>query len=256
MNKGNIIVFLTSEQGNSGSNHVRSDDRGGDNENDLVQDESQSTTDDGADDLSDDKVGVAISGASKHSVEDTSVKDVTSNKTQSSSNKEDGNLCELVSSITESKTQDEAEQGEDPENRLGGGNVNLRVEEHARASETDNGSKSKDGELDQLETEEVEKGTEDDQNGAENGLVVLNEFNEEVSRTRAGITRFTSDGVDGAGTVGADDGSAELGSIDRSGAHVALKNNNELLCGVVSSILTDVDSWVGDLEAFSGVGTV
>ncbi len=202
------------------------------------------------------KVGVAIGGASKHSVEDTSVEDITSDKTQSSSDKEDGNFSELVSSVTKTKTQDEAEQGEDPEDRLGGGDGNLRVEEHARTSETNKSGNGEDGELNQLETKEVEKGTEDDQNGTENVLVLLDEFNEEVSRAGASITGFTGDSVDSAGDVGGDAGSAEFGSSDSSLVHVALKNNNELLGGVISSILTDVDSRVGDHETFSGVGAV
>jgi hypothetical protein len=251
-----FIVELSREQGNSGSNHIRSDDRGGNNENDFVQDESQNATDEGADNLSGIKVGVAIGRASKHSVEDSSVEDITSDKTQSSSDKEDGNFSELVSSVTKTKTQDEAEQGENPENRLGGGDGNLRVEEHARTSETNNSGNGKDGELDQLETKEVEKGTEDDQNGTENVLVVLDEFNEEVSRAGASIKGFTSDSVNGAGAIGGEDRSAEFGSGDSSGILVTLKNNNELLGGVVSRILTDVDSRVGDLETFGGVGAV
>jgi hypothetical protein len=251
-----FIVELSREQSNSGSNHVGSDDRGGNNENDFVQDESQNTTDEGADNLSDIKVGVTVGRASKHSVEDGSVEDITSNKTQSSSDKEDGNLSELVSSVTKTKTQDEAEQGEDPENRLGGGDGNLRVEEHARTSKTNNSGNGKDGELNQLETKEVEKRTKDNQNGAKNGLVFLDEFNEEVSRARASITGFTSDSVDSVGAIGGEDGSAEFGSIDRSGGHVALKNNNELLASVESNIFADVDSRVGDRKTFSGVGTV
>jgi len=37
MNKGNVTLIVTSEHGNSGSNHVRSNGRGGNNENDSKQ---------------------------------------------------------------------------------------------------------------------------------------------------------------------------------------------------------------------------
>lgn len=132
----------------------------------------------------------------------------------------------------------------------------MGIEEHARAGETNNSGDSKDSELDQLETKEVENRTENNQNGGENSLVFFDEFNEEVSGARASITGFTSDSVDSTIYIGTDNSAAEFGSIDRGGSHVALKKNNKLFGGNESTVFTDISGRVGDLEAFSGVGAV
>jgi len=194
---------------------------------------------------------------SEHGIDDTSVKDITSNKTQGSSDNEDGDLSELVSSVTKSQTQSDTEKSKDPENGLLGGDINLGIEEHARGAETNDGSDGEDGEFNQLETKEVEKGTKGEQDRGKDGLVLLNKVPEEISGTRASETGFTSDCVKGGVGIGSGNHSVAKDSfIGQSLGHVALKDNNNLSSVVESFVVVamlDLDSRVGNDETFSGV---
>jgi len=252
-----FVMELSSEQSNSNSHQIRSDDGGGDNENNLVQDEGQNTSNDSAENLCEVKISSFIGGTSECSIENANVKDVTSNETQCSSNNENSDLSELVSGVTKSQTQSHTEKSKDPENGLLGGDIDLGIEEHARGAETNDGSDGKDGEFDQLETKEVKEGTKGKQDRGKDGLVFLNKVPEEVNGTGASETGFASDGVDGGVGVGSGDHSvAEFSFIGQSLVHVALKDNNNL-SGIVESFVVvtvfDLNSWVGNDEAFSGV---